>query len=160
MAAPPDGPALGPPRSRPPPLAPRPRTPLAASRFWTTNLISGLMFVAIGFLFIAFEGTSGLERLYSAGGATDLALSAQRWAEAFSQKLSLLGRAGDPRPPASRIPSLQVLAAPKKAGGAQGLEETSSRVSGMHRPTATIVKGCVACSRVRVPRGTPTVPEA
>ncbi len=62
---------------------------LGPLRFHTTNLISGLMFVAMGFLFIAFEGTSGLESLYAAGGATDLALSAQRWAEAFSQKLSL-----------------------------------------------------------------------
>ena len=37
---------------------------LGPLRFHTTNLISGLMFVAIGVLFIAFEGTSGLEGLY------------------------------------------------------------------------------------------------
>jgi cytochrome c biogenesis protein CcdA len=58
---------------------------LGKIRLHTTNLISGLMFVAIGVLFIAFEGTSGLESLYAAGGATDLALSAQRWAEAAAE---------------------------------------------------------------------------
>src|ERR671917_2455075 len=57
-------------------------------RLHSTNLISGLMFVAIGVLFIAFEGTSGLESLYAAGGATDLALSAQRWAQA-AEKLPI-----------------------------------------------------------------------
>jgi cytochrome c biogenesis protein CcdA len=60
---------------------------LGKLRFHTTNLISGLMFVAIGILFIAFEGTSGLESLYAAGGATDLAFSAQRWIEAFSERV-------------------------------------------------------------------------
>src|ERR687890_593171 len=62
---------------------------LGKLRLHTTNLISGLMFVAIGILFIAFEGTSGLESLYAAGGATDLALSAQRWAQAAAEKLPI-----------------------------------------------------------------------
>src|SRR5829696_25611 len=56
-------------------------------RMHTTNLISGLMFVAIGILFIAFEGTSGLEGLYASGGATDLAFSAERRVEAVSEKV-------------------------------------------------------------------------
>ena len=60
---------------------------LGKLRLHTTNLISGLMFVAIGVLFIAFEGTSGLETLYASGGATDLAFSAQRWIEAFSERV-------------------------------------------------------------------------
>ena len=55
-----------------------------ALRLHTTNLFSGLMFVAVGVLFIVFEGTSGLEGLYPSGGATDLAFSVERWAEAFS----------------------------------------------------------------------------
>src|SRR5919202_701104 len=62
---------------------------LGKVRVHTTNLISGLMFVAIGVLFIAFEGTSGLETLYASGGATDLAFSAERWAEAASAKVPI-----------------------------------------------------------------------
>jgi hypothetical protein len=60
---------------------------LGRLRFHTTNLLSGLMFVAIGVMFIAFEGTSGLESLYASGGATDFAFSAERWAEAVSGKV-------------------------------------------------------------------------
>ena len=60
---------------------------LGRLRLHTTNLISGLMFVAIGVMFIAFEGTSGLEGLYASGGATDLAFSAERWAEAASERV-------------------------------------------------------------------------
>src|ERR687897_2030250 len=56
---------------------------LGALRLHTTNLICGLMFVAIGVLFIFSEGTSGLEGLYASGGATDLALSVERWAGSF-----------------------------------------------------------------------------
>src|SRR5688500_12613323 len=57
---------------------------LGRLRFHTTNLLSGLMFIVIGVLFIAFEGTSGLEGLYASGGATDLAFSVERWASAVS----------------------------------------------------------------------------
>ncbi len=60
---------------------------LGRFRFHTTNLISGLMFVAIGVLFIVFEGTSGLEGLYAAGGATDLAFAAERWVDAASERV-------------------------------------------------------------------------
>jgi cytochrome c biogenesis protein CcdA len=62
---------------------------LGRLRLHTTNLISGLMFVAIGVLFIAFEGTSGLESLYASGGATDLAFSAERWIEAVSESVPI-----------------------------------------------------------------------
>jgi hypothetical protein len=62
---------------------------LGRLRFHSTNLLSGLMFVAIGVLFIAFEGTSGLESLYASGGATDLAFSAERWAEAVSARVPI-----------------------------------------------------------------------
>ena len=44
----------------------------------TINLLSGLMFVAIGVLFIVSEGTSSLEGIYASGGATDLAFSVER----------------------------------------------------------------------------------
>jgi cytochrome c biogenesis protein CcdA len=60
---------------------------LGALRFHTTNLLSGLMFVAIGVLFIVSEGTSGLEGLYASGGATDLAFSVERWVETFSESI-------------------------------------------------------------------------
>jgi cytochrome c biogenesis protein CcdA len=46
----------------------------------TTNLISGAMFVLLGVLFIAYEGTSALSGLYESNGATDLAFAAERWA--------------------------------------------------------------------------------
>jgi len=62
---------------------------LGRFRFHTTNLISGLLFVAIGVLFIAFEGTSGLEGLYASSGATDLAFSVERWTSAASERLSI-----------------------------------------------------------------------
>jgi len=45
------------------------------------------MFVAVGVLFIVFEGTSGLEGLYASGGATDLAFSVERRVETFSESI-------------------------------------------------------------------------
>ncbi len=58
---------------------------LGPVRLHTTNALSGLMFVALGVLFIAYEGTSALEGLYEANGATDLALAAQRWAGGLAE---------------------------------------------------------------------------
>jgi cytochrome c biogenesis protein CcdA len=58
---------------------------LGSLRLHTTNLLSGLMFVAIGLLFIVSEGTSSLEGLYVSGGATDLAFSVERWAGSFGE---------------------------------------------------------------------------
>ncbi len=55
--------------------------------FHTTNLISGLMFILIGVLFIVYEGTSALEGFYLANGATDLAFSAQQWANGLAQRI-------------------------------------------------------------------------
>ena len=63
---------------------------LGTLHFHTTSLLSGLMFVVVGVLFIAFEGTSGLEGLYASGGATDLAFSAERWAETLSEGVPAL----------------------------------------------------------------------
>ena len=53
---------------------------LGPLRLHTTNLISGLMFVALGVLFIVYDGTSALSGLYESNGATDLAFAADRWA--------------------------------------------------------------------------------
>jgi cytochrome c biogenesis protein CcdA len=69
---------------------------LGSFRLHTTNLISGAMFVLLGVLFIAYEGTSALSGLYESNGATDLAFAAQR-------------RAGDL---ARRIPGMMLLAVP------------------------------------------------
>lgn len=60
---------------------------LGHMRFHTTNLISGLMFVLIGVLFIAYEGTSALEGFYAANGATDFAFSAQQWVNGLAQRI-------------------------------------------------------------------------
>jgi hypothetical protein len=57
---------------------------LGSLRLHTTNLLSGLMFVTIGVVFIVSEGTSGLEGFYASGGAADLAFSVERWVETFS----------------------------------------------------------------------------
>ncbi len=62
---------------------------LGELRFHTTNLISGLMFVTIGVLFIVFEGTSALEGLYASRGATDLAFAAERWVSGVAESLPL-----------------------------------------------------------------------
>ena len=61
------------------------RTSLGTLRLHTTNLLSGLMFVAIGVLFIVSEGTSSLEGLYASGGATDLAFSVERSVGSFAE---------------------------------------------------------------------------
>lgn len=47
-------------------------------RVHSTNLVSGLMFVLLGVLFIVFEGTSALAGLYESSGVADLALAAER----------------------------------------------------------------------------------
>jgi hypothetical protein len=53
-------------------------------RVHTTNLISGLMFVILGTVFIAYEGTSALSGLYEENGAVDVAYDAERWARSFT----------------------------------------------------------------------------
>jgi hypothetical protein len=58
---------------------------LGSLRFHTTNLLSGLMFIAIGVLYIVSEGTSSLEGFYASGGAKDLAFSVERWAGSFGE---------------------------------------------------------------------------
>jgi cytochrome c biogenesis protein CcdA len=47
-------------------------------RLYTTNLVSGAMFILLGTLFIAYEGTSALSGLYESNGATDLAFAAEQ----------------------------------------------------------------------------------
>ena len=54
-------------------------------RTHSTNLISGLMFILLGGLFIVFEGTSALEGFYADVGATDLAFATERWVNTLSE---------------------------------------------------------------------------
>ena len=56
-------------------------------RLHTTNLVSGAMFVLLGTLFIAYEGTSALSGLYESNGATDLAFAAQTWAGDVARRI-------------------------------------------------------------------------
>lgn len=56
-------------------------------RLHTTNLISGLMFVLLGVLFIVYEGTSALSGLYESSGAADLALAAEQRVREIAEQI-------------------------------------------------------------------------
>ena len=56
-------------------------------RLHTTNLVSGAMFILLGTLFIAYEGTGDLTGLYDSNGATDLAFAAQQWANGIARRV-------------------------------------------------------------------------
>ena len=43
------------------------------------------MFIALGTLFVLFQGTSALEGFYAANGATDLAFAVERWVNALAE---------------------------------------------------------------------------
>ncbi len=58
---------------------------LGPLRVHTTSLISGLVFVALGVFFIAFEGTSALEGFYEATGVAALASAAEERLGAFAR---------------------------------------------------------------------------
>ena len=45
----------------------------------TTSLVSGLLFVTIGVLFLRFDGTAGITGVLGLGDTTDLEFEAQRW---------------------------------------------------------------------------------
>jgi cytochrome c biogenesis protein CcdA len=53
-------------------------------RVHTTNLISGLMFVLLGAVFIAYEGTSALSGLYEAYGAANVSYAAEQWVSSLT----------------------------------------------------------------------------
>ena len=61
--------------------------PLGALRVHTTNLVSGAMFILLGALFIAYDGTSALSGFYGSNGATDLALAAEAWAGDVAERI-------------------------------------------------------------------------
>lgn len=52
---------------------------LGRFRVHTTSVVAGLLFVAIGVLFLRYDGTAGLTGLLGLGDTTDLETSAQVW---------------------------------------------------------------------------------
>jgi cytochrome c biogenesis protein CcdA len=52
---------------------------LGPVRVHSTSLVSGLLFVAIGILFLRFDGTAGITGVLGLGDTTDLEFEAQRW---------------------------------------------------------------------------------
>jgi cytochrome c biogenesis protein CcdA len=54
-------------------------------RFHTTNLISGIMFIVLGVVFIVYQGTSALSGLYESNGATNVAFAVEQWTEEIAQ---------------------------------------------------------------------------
>lgn len=63
---------------------------LGPVRAQTTSLVSGLMFILLGAVFIIYQGTSALEGLYDANGATDLAFTAQQWAGSLADSVPMI----------------------------------------------------------------------
>ena len=57
---------------------------LGRLRIHTNNLVSGLMFVALGVAFIVYEGTSALAGFYESRGATEAVFAAEQWATGFA----------------------------------------------------------------------------
>lgn len=57
---------------------------LGGLRLHTTSLVSGIMFVLLGIVFIVYEGTSALTGLYESNGATDIAFAAEEWVSDFT----------------------------------------------------------------------------
>ncbi len=57
---------------------------LGPLRIHTTNLLSGLMFIALGTVFIVYEGTSSLTGFYQSQGASDLAFAAEERIGSFA----------------------------------------------------------------------------
>lgn len=53
---------------------------LGRFRIHTNNLVSGLMFVALGVVFIAYEGTSALAGFYESRGAKEAVFAVEQWA--------------------------------------------------------------------------------
>jgi cytochrome c biogenesis protein CcdA len=60
---------------------------LGRLRLHTTSLISGVVFIVLGIVFIAYEGTSALSGLYEENGVVDLAYAAEGWASALSKSV-------------------------------------------------------------------------
>jgi cytochrome c biogenesis protein CcdA len=53
-------------------------------RIHTINVVSGVMFILLGSVFIAYEGTAALSGLYEENGAVEVAFAAEQWVRSFS----------------------------------------------------------------------------
>jgi thiol:disulfide interchange protein len=60
---------------------------LGRLRLHTTNLASGALFILLGVVFIAYEGTSALSGLYEAYGAEDLAYAAEERVSSIARSI-------------------------------------------------------------------------
>src|ERR671916_283922 len=56
-------------------------------RVHTTNLVSGLMFILLGMVFIAYEVTSVLSGLYEENGAVDVTYAAEQWVRSLANSV-------------------------------------------------------------------------
>jgi MFS family permease len=56
-------------------------------RLHTTNLVSGIMFILLGAVFLAYQGTSALSGLYEENGALDLSYAAEQWANSLARSI-------------------------------------------------------------------------
>ena len=63
---------------------------LGPFRVHTNNLVSGLMFVALGVVSIAYDGTSALAGFYESRGATEMVFAAEGWAAGLARNLPIL----------------------------------------------------------------------
>jgi len=106
---------------------------LGPLRVHTTNLLSGLLFVALGVLFIAYDGTSALEGFYGRTGATGLAAAAE-------ERLSALAR-GVPDWLALAVPAMLVAAALAYRSFAR---RRRAKAGGAKARTATVTRGGLA----------------
>ena len=60
---------------------------LGRLRVHTRSLISGIMFILLGAVFIAYEGTFALSGLYEENGAVDLAYTAELWVNSLARNV-------------------------------------------------------------------------
>ena len=60
---------------------------LGRLRVHSTSLLSGLLFVAIGVLFLRFDGTAGITGVLGMGDTTDLEVAAQRAVTAWAARI-------------------------------------------------------------------------
>ncbi|CAN5867705.1 cytochrome c biogenesis CcdA family protein [soil metagenome] len=61
---------------------------LGPVRAHTTSLVSGMMFILLGAVFIMYQGTTAFEGFYDANGATDIAFAAQQWVDDLAGDVS------------------------------------------------------------------------
>ena len=59
---------------------------VAGRQLHTSQLISGTLFVVVGWLFLRFDGTAGITGVLGLGDTTDLEFEAQRWVAELSAR--------------------------------------------------------------------------